>query len=125
MEGSIDAEQASVSEREVEVGAHGLGFDAETPFVRLVEPDGYIGVEEGEGELFVSLLEVDPGVGALDVGEAKGGAGARLGRGRDFSLRGLDEYGVEVPMALGVADEVEAGLVEADAADLEASSPQG
>ncbi len=40
-------------------------------------------------------------------------------------MRGLQQDGSYVPAALVVADQVEAGLIEANAADFEASAPEG
>src|SRR5579883_529482 len=39
-------------------------------------------------------------------------------------MRGLEQHGAEVPVAGGVADNVYTGLIEADAANLEAASPE-
>ena len=109
------------------VGAGGMAGEAEVPLAGGGKPEGEVGLGEGEGELLLAGeagLEVDAGVGGFDVGEARRGAGLALGGGRGGDLGGLEEEALEVPAAVGVVDEVEAGRVEGDAGELDAATPE-
>src|SRR6476660_4827973 len=115
---SIDADDAGVGEREVEVGSCGLCFEAQTPLIRLVYPHGYVRIEKRERLLLISLFEIDAGVGGLDIGKAQCASGPNLRCWCNVTLRSFDEDRAEVPFSVGVAHEVEAGLVEFDAPHL-------
>ena len=63
------------------VGAVGAGFDAEVlHLLRVGEPEGELGVGEGEGGFLGVELEVQAGAGGLYVGEAGGWPGGLPGR---------------------------------------------
>src|SRR5208337_4409524 len=67
-----------------------------------------------------AALDVDAGVGGLKVRER---AGADRICASGFGGRGAKER-VEIPAATLAANEVQAGFVDADGADLKPSSPQ-
>ena len=62
-----------------------------------------------KGVFSCAELEVEAGAGGFDVGEAAGGAGEGLGSGCSLDARGLEEQALDVPVAVGGADEVDAG----------------
>ena len=78
-----------------------------------------------KGDLFVVELEVEAGAGGFDVGEAGGGAGSFLGGGGGVDVGGVEEDALEVPLAVGEVDEVDAGVGEADGGELDAAAPEG
>src|SRR5258708_2711149 len=131
--GSQRAKSASVREKgdfswvslKVWRGAGGAGLDAEMPLLGVGEPEGEVGLVEGEGRFFVVELEVEAGAGGFDVGEARGGAGVFLGGGRGFDVGGVEEDALEVPLAVGEVDEIDAGVGEADGGELDAAAPEG
>jgi len=110
-EGGFDAEGAGVGW--VGVGADGVRFETEAPLVRLRQPEGEVGVGEREGSFDLVELEVQARAGGLDVGEAGRGADELLGCGRCVCLGtgGLKDKALQIPVAIGGADEVNAGSV--------------
>ena len=122
-EGAFELNGAGVGD--VGVGAGGAGLDAEVPLLGVGEPEGEVGVGEGEGSLFVVELEVEAGAGGFDVGEAGGGAGFFLGGGGGVDVGGVEEDALEVPLAVGEVDEIDAGIGEADGGELDAAAPEG
>ena len=95
------------------------------PLPGIGEPEGEVGVGEGDGRFFAAELEIEAGAGGFDVGEARGGAAFFLVGGGGFDLGGVEEDAVEVPLAVGEVDEVDAGVGEADGGELEAAAPEG
>ena len=124
-ERALKLQEAGIGEIQVEVGARGLGFKPELPLVGLIEPDRELRVQEREGLLDVAKFEIDARVGGLDVREAGRSAGMALCGGSVGNARSLVEHGADIPLSGGVADQVQAGFVEADAGDFEAAAPQG
>jgi hypothetical protein len=59
------------------------------PLLGVGEPEGEIGVGEGEWGFFVVELEVEAGSGGFDVGEAGRGAGLFLGGGCSVDMGGV------------------------------------
>ena len=116
-EGAFELNGAGVGD--VGVGAGGVGLNAEMPLLGVGEPEGEVGVSEGEGGFFLVELEVEAGAGGFDVGEAGGGAGVFLGGGGGLDVGGLEEDALEVPLAVGEVDEVDAGVGEADGGELD------
>ena len=95
------------------------------PLLGIGEPEGEVGVGEGDGSFFAAELEIEAGAGGFDVRKAWGGAAFFLGGGRGFYVGGVEEDAVEVPLAVGEMDEVDAGVGEADGGELEAAAPEG
>ena len=122
-EGSFEEDGAGVGDEGV--GAGGAGFDAEMPLLRVGEPEGELGVGDGDGRFFGAEFEVEAGAGGLYVGEAGGWAGGLLGGGGGLDVGGLEEDGLEVPLAVGEVDEVDAGLGEGDGGELYLAAPEG
>ena len=102
-----------------------MGLQPEMPLPRLGQPQGKVGIGEGEGSLLLAELQIQAGAGGLDVGEARGRAGKTLGGGRSLDVRGLQQQAFDVPPAVGQVDEVYAGLGERDFGELDAVVPQG
>ncbi len=123
-EGGFDAEGAGVGW--VGVGADGVRFETEAPLVRLRQPEGEVGVGEREGSFDLVELEVQARAGGLDVGEAGRGADELLGCGRCVCLGtgGLKDKALQIPVAIGGADEVNAGVGQRDAGELDAAAPE-
>ena len=121
--GALELDGAGIGD--VGVGAGGPGLDAEVPLLGVGEPEGEVGLGDGEGRLFAVELEVEAGAGGFDVGEAWGGAGPFLGGGRGVNVGGVEEDALEVPLAVGEVDEVDAGVGEADGGELDAAAPEG
>ena len=109
---AFDADQAGVGEIEIQVGSCGLRLKAKLPLVGLGEPDGEVGVEKGEGLFFSAAFEVDAGRTELNVGEAQGGGRVPQPGWGVGSARSLDEQRAEIPLAAGIADKIDAGVVE-------------
>ena len=122
-EGAVEADDAGIGSGGV--GAGGVAFEAEMPVERLGEPEGEVGVGEGDGHLFGTHFEVDAGGGSGDVREAGGGAAVALGGGGGGHAGGLDEDGFEVPAAVGEVNEVDGGGIEGDARELDAAGARG
>ena len=123
-EGGFDAEGAGVGW--AGVGADGVGFETEAPLVRPRQPEGEVGIGEREGGLLLVEFEVQARAGGLDVWEAGRGAGELLGCGRCVCLgaRGLKHKALQVPVAIGGADEVDAGVGQDDAGELDVFAPE-
>ncbi len=103
IDAAADLYPAGVGEREIDVGADGLGGEAKLPLVRIFEPDGDVGIEEREGKLLIAVLEIDACVVGFDVGKATLAAGNGEAGGRLLRARGLQQHGGEVPLAVGSA----------------------
>ena len=115
---------AGIGKREIDVRAHGLGGEAELPFVGIFQPYRDVGIEEGEGQLLIAVLEVDARVGGFDIGEAAqaaddGAAGRRL-----LCTRSLQQHGGEVPLSARSPLEIETGLIERNAGDFQPAAPE-
>ena len=123
-EGGFDAEGAGVGW--AGVGADGVRFETEAPLVRPRQPEGEVGVGEREGSFDLVELEVEARAGGLDVGKAGRGAGELLGCGRCVCLGagGLKDKALQIPVAIGGADEVDAGVGQRDAGELDAAAPE-
>ncbi len=102
-----------------------MGLEAEVPFLRLGEPEGEVGIGQGDRGFFLIELEVQASAGGFDVGEAWCGAGLLLGCGGSVDVGGVEENALEVPLPCCGMDEVDAGLVEADGGELDSPGPQG
>ena len=111
------------------VGAGGMGFQADMPFFGLGQPEGQGGVGEREGHLHLVVpgahFEVDAGSGGLYVREAGDIAEGVLCGGGDLHAGGLEEDALEVPAAVWQVDEVDAGVKEGDAGELDVAPPEG
>ena len=69
------------------------------PLLRVREPEGEVGVGEGDGGLLAVEFEVEAGAGGFDVGEARGGAGLPLRGGSGGDVGGVEENAFEVPLS--------------------------
>ncbi len=121
--GAFEGEDAGVGG--VGVSAGGMGAEAEAPLLGVGEPEGEVGVGEGDRGFFGAEFEVETGSGGFDIGKARGGAGFFLDGGGGIDVGGVEEDAVEVPFAGGEIDEVDAGVGEADGGELEAAAPEG
>ena len=92
--------------------------------LRIGEPEGEVGLGEGDGGLFVVELEIEAGAGGFDVGEAWGRTGFFLRGGRCVDMRGMKEDALKVPLAVGEVDHVNAWVTEADRGDFDATTPE-
>src|SRR5579883_205665 len=124
MQRAFDTEEAGVRQIQIEIGADRLRLEAKSPFIGISEPHGKIGIEEREGLFLVADFEIDAGVAGFNVGETGRTPGSALRCGRVGNMRGLKQHGPDVPAALSVADEIQAGLIEADTANFKAAPPQ-
>ena len=106
-EGAFEREDAGVGG--VGVSSGGMGSKAKMPLPGIGEPEGEVGVGEGDGSFFVAELEIEAGAGCFDVGEARGGAAFFLIGGSGLDLGGVEEDAVEVPLAIGEMNEINAG----------------
>jgi hypothetical protein len=95
------------------------------PLLEIGEPEGEVGVGEGERGFFVVELEIEAGAGGFDVGEARCGAGFFLSGGGGVDVGGVEEDTLEVPLAVGEVNEIDAGIGEADGGELDATAPEG
>jgi len=123
----FQAHQTGVGQVEADVGAGRLAAQADAPFAGLFLPEREIGFDQREGQLLGSILEIDAGIGRFHVRQRQGAgslcgcSGAWLGRG--VGSGGAEER-IEVPAAFRGADHVEAGFIDADAADLHLAAPE-
>ena len=118
----LETHRSGVSEIERDVGAGGLGGEAEAPLAGILLPEFEVGGEKRERELLDAVLDIDAGVGGLDEGEPAGGTRSRTGLG--FGDGDGAEERVEVPASGACAHKVEAGFVDAYSVDIEAASPE-
>jgi hypothetical protein len=95
------------------------------PLLGVGKPEGEVGLGDGEGGLFMIELQVEAGAGGFDVGEARGGTGISLGGRGGVDVGGVEEDALEVPLAIGEMDEIDAGVGEADGGELDAAAPEG
>ena len=72
----LQAHNAGVGLFEAEVGADGLAAQPDAPVAGTLLPEGQVGVEQGKGQLFRAVLDVDAGVCGLQVGQPDGLAGS-------------------------------------------------
>ena len=115
-------ERAGVAHRDV--GAHGTGLQPDTPFILGLQPQRKVGIGKCESLLHLAEFEVDaPGRG-LHVGEARPRlrTGFRSRRGRN--LRSALHQFFEVPVAIGAAHQVQAGIIQGQCADFQSPSPK-
>ena len=97
---------------DVGVGARGVALNAEVPLLGFREPEGKVGVGEGEGDLFLVEFEVETRAGGFDVGKARGGAGFFLGCGGRFNMGGVEEDALEIPLPAAVWTRLTLGSVK-------------
>ncbi len=121
-ESAFELNGASVADKGV--GARGVALNTEVPLLRVGEPEGEVGIGEGDGGLFVVELEIEAGAGGFDVGEAGSGTGFFLRGGRGFNVGGMEEDAFEIPLSCRGVDEVDTGVSEADRGELDAPAPE-
>src|ERR1700744_1113535 len=106
MQRTVYPQYARVSQIKIEIGAGGLGAKMHFPVVAGSQRDGEVGIQERKRLLLVSLLEIDPGIFRFNVRETWSAAGIALAGGSIGNIRRLDQNGTQVPLPIGVADEI-------------------
>ena len=125
---AAQAERADILQ--LHAGAHGPRFQVKLPAARAILLDAARNVDQREGALVVPLLEIDaPAIHVDSVrarradiarrGQRAHKAGARAGRRSGW------QPALDIPVALGVARQIQTGPRQRNGTELEASGEQG
>ena len=125
---AAQAERADILQ--LHAGAHRTSFQVKLPAARAILLDPARNIDQREGALVVSLLEIDsPGV-HIDSGRTRGPRIARRGqRTHKAGTRGGRRSGrqpaLDIPVALGVARQIQARPRQRNGTKLKTSGEQG